>query len=98
MGCGILSGEVSSIWIYLTPMNGSFFVIAFHMSIFAIFSLGTYWLFLKNGAEFLTTHPGIFNLDLKSTHKVKLIWVLGLVFGLVSFAMMLFADIPQAIL
>ena len=94
MGAGILFGGVPSIWHYFRPIDGNYFVIGWFISVFLIWFLGTYWLFIKGGAELLVTHPGIFNRDLKSAGAVKLVWLLCLAGGIAGVTMMFLTDVP----
>jgi hypothetical protein len=94
IGTGILTGSVPTIWHYFKPQDGNPYVIAFFISIFTVWLLGSYWLFVKNGAEMLVRHPGIFRSDFSSPTKVKLFWVLSLVGGIAGVIMMFTMNIP----
>ncbi len=94
MGAGILTGSVPTIWHYFKPQDGNPYVLAFFISIFTIWLLGTYWLFVKKGAEMLVKHPGIFRSDFSSPTKVKLFWVLCLAGGIAGIIMMFTMNIP----
>ena len=87
MGAGIITGSVPTIFHYFSPQDGNPFVIAFFMSVVLIWILGTYWLFVKDGAEMLVKHPGIFNYDFSSPTIVKLFWILCLAGGVAGVAM-----------
>jgi hypothetical protein len=94
MGAGIITGHVPSIFQYFRPQDGNPFVIAFFISIFLIWILGTYWLFVKDGAEILVKHPGIFNYNFSSPTIVKLFWILCLAGGVAGVAMMFTMNAP----
>ncbi|RLC13765.1 MAG: hypothetical protein DRI57_15660 [Deltaproteobacteria bacterium] len=94
MGAGILTGNVPNIWHFLRPKDGNPFVIVFFISIVTIWLLVTYWLFVKNGAEMLVKHPGIFRSDFSSPNMVKFFWVLILAGGIVGVIMTFTTDMP----
>lgn len=94
MGAGIITGRVPTIFHYFRPQDGNPFVIAFYISVFLIWILGTYWLFVKNGAEMLVKHPGIFNYDFLSPAMIKLFWILCLAGGVAGVAMMFVMNVP----
>lgn len=94
MGFGILFGGVPSIFHYFRPQDGNPLVVAFIISIFLIWILGTYWLFLKNGAEILIKHPGLFNYNFSSPIMLKLFWIFCLAGGIAGVVMMFTMDIP----
>jgi hypothetical protein len=93
MGLGILVGGVPSTFHYFRPRDGNPFVLAFFASVFIIWALGTYWLFVRNGAEMITRHPGLFNGDIKSPAFIKLFWCLCLAGGIVGAVAMFVTDI-----
>ncbi|MBN1907548.1 MAG: hypothetical protein JW927_20880 [Deltaproteobacteria bacterium] len=94
MGAGILTGRVPTIWHYFKPQDGNPYIIAFFISIFIVWLLGTYWLFVKNGADLLVSHPGIFRSDFSSSTKVKLFWVLSLIGGIAAVIMIFSMNLP----
>lgn len=95
MGTGILTGNVPTIWHFFRPQDGNPFVIIFFISIFTIWLLGTYWLFVKNGAEMLVKHPGIFRSDFSSHNMVKFFWLLSLAGGIAGVIMMFTMNMPM---
>ena len=92
MGAGILFGGVPSMDYYFRPQDGNPFVIAVFISVFFLWVLGTYWLFLKSGAEFLIKHPGLFNHNFSSPMTLKLFWILCLAGGIAGVTMMFLMD------
>ena len=94
MGTGILAGSVPTIFHYFKPQDGNPYVISFFISIFIVWLLGTYWLFVKDGAEMLVRHPGLLRSDFSSPTMIKLFWALGLVGGIAGVVMMSTMDIP----
>ena len=101
MGIGCTIGKVPSAWQYFNPQNGNPYVLAWFASVFLLWILGTYWLFLKGGAETLAKHPGIiqFNTlggskDITSPSVIKLLWCACLLGGILGMAIMWTQDIP----
>jgi len=94
MGFGCVVGGVPSIMHFFRPRDGNPFVIAFFASVFAMWILGTYWLFARGGAEMLLRHPGMLNVDLKSPTLVKLLWCLCLMSGIAGVIGMFVMDVP----
>ncbi len=93
MGVGCTVGGVPSVWHYFNPQDGNPYVLAWFGSVFLLWILGTYWVFLKGGAETLVRHPGIIKFnsplgskDITSPLMIKLLWcvcLLGGIFGVV---------------
>ncbi len=95
MGLGIIVGGVPSVRNYFRPRDGNPFVLAHFVSVFLIWTLGTYWLFFRGGAEMLVKHPGLFNVDIKSPLMLKLLWILCLACGIGAVIMLFFfTDVP----
>jgi hypothetical protein len=91
MGIGCLSGGVQSVEDYFRPGEGNPFVLAFFLSAFVIWTLGTNWILFRGGAEMLVRHPGLFNWDFTSPKQVKLWWIVYFTAG-VSVAVLMFAQ------
>ena len=84
MGLLTLTGIIQGTFEILEPRNVNIGVIIWHLSVIGILTLGTNWIFFKNGAEILKKHPGLFqstfNRDGKvSSGMIKFIWIVGLV-------------------
>jgi hypothetical protein len=94
MGAGILIGKVPTIFHYFRPRDGNPFVIAFFVSIFILWILGTYWLIFRGGAKMIATHPGLLNVNIKSPTKIILLWFLCLAGGIAAVIAMFVKDIP----
>ena len=94
MGVGITVGGVSSIWDYFNPREGNLYVLAFFITVILIWVLGSYWLFVRNGAVELAAHPGLFNHDIQNPTLIKLIWAAGVLGGMVAVFMMYVQAIP----
>lgn len=100
MGVGCTVGGVPSVWHYFNPQDGNPYVLAWHGSVFLLWILGTYWLFLKGGAETLVKHPGAVQFtsplggkDISSPVMIKLLWCVCLLGGIIGVAMMWTQDI-----
>ena len=65
MGLGIVVGGTGSVFEYIAPRSGNPYVIAFHLTAIILWALTMYWIYLARGAEFLITHPGVMNIDIK---------------------------------
>ena len=101
MGFGCTVGGVPSVWHYFRPRDENPFVLAWFACIFVLWLYGTYWLFLRNGAEKLATHPGAIKFsygleckDITNPNLIKLLWLLALAGGVVGVALMWTSDIP----
>ena len=101
MGCGTLTGHTPNIFDYFRPRTLYPFVILFHLSIILIWLYGSYWIYFRDGAEFLSKHPGIvqksnFLQDKYSIcpKEIKFVWGLGLTFGIIAMIMMWVINIP----
>jgi len=92
MAAGILSGAVPSVLHYFNPRNGPF-VIAFYVTVVALWIATFYWLFFREGAEDLVAHPGLLNLPADRPWVVKVYFVLCLAGGVVGLLWMVFGDI-----
>jgi hypothetical protein len=92
MGVGIMFGGVPSVFHYFNPRNGTF-VIAWYVTVVALWVAVSYWIFLRDGAVALIRHPGLLNLPVQEPWVLKASVVLMLVGGVTAFAMMFFWDI-----
>jgi len=88
MAVGILFGGIPSVVSYLHPREGSLFVTAFFVSIFLVWTAGTYWLFLADGASKIVRYPGLLQPNINSPAIIKVLWVLGVVAGVAATWMM----------
>jgi hypothetical protein len=93
MGAGILSGSVPSPWHYFSPRNGPF-VIAFYITVVALWIAAFHWLFFRGGAEDLVTHPGLLNLRTQSPRAVKGLFLVALAGGVAGLLMMILGAFP----
>ena len=91
MGLGCLFGRVPSVLHYFRPRDGHPFVLAFFISIFVIWFLGTYWVLARGGAEMMVRHPGLFGWEVRRPWLVKVLWCLSVAAGLTA-AVQMFLD------
>ncbi len=101
MGVGCTVGGVPSFWHYFRPRDANPYVLAWFGSVLLLWVLGTFWLFVNNGAETLASHPGAMvfrcaskSKDITNPMLIKAVWLLTLACGIVAAAIMWFVDIP----
>lgn len=92
MGAGILFGGVPSVFHYFNPRNGPF-VIAFYVTVVALWIATFYWMFFRGGAEDLLAHPGLLNLPVRRPWAVKVFFLLGVTGGVLALLAMIFGNI-----
>jgi hypothetical protein len=93
MGLGIMVGGVPTVLGYLRPADGNPFVVAFYASVIIIWLAGSYWMFVRGGAE-LAARMGIVVIrgsgkTVTSPTAIKVIWCLALLGGILGFAMVM---------
>lgn len=100
VGIGSISNYTKS-FDYFNPKNLNPLVLIFYISIIIIWALSVYWIYFKNGAEFIEKHPGLFvkrgfgdNLDKITAKQIKIIIGLGLLGGIIGMAMVWIIDFP----
>ena len=59
MMVGSLTGLTHSTFEYFSPRTLNPIVLIFHLSIIILWVLSVRWIYFKNGAEFIETHPGL---------------------------------------
>lgn len=80
MGVGNTTSVTKSITDYFNPHSENYFVLAFYFSILVIWTLGTRWIYFKNGAIFLENHPGLLRGERFGTRnnvnakQIKIFW------------------------
>ena len=101
MSIGNLSGITNNVFEYFNPRGLNPMVLAFHFSIITIYLLLAYWVYLKNGAAFLSQHPGIivFNgfgntQNITSVNSIKLFFAAILLSGFGAMTAMWVLTIP----
>lgn len=97
MAIGMLSGMTKRMDEFFNPKEMNPIVILFFISIIGIWIIGTYWIFLKKGAEKLVAHPGFITQTEKGnekfeTMKIKLIWIAGILGGIFGIYIMFNQD------
>ena len=87
-GIGLLTGNIDSIFDYLKPGNTNTFIILWYVSIILMWIKGTFWIFNRNGAEFLSEHPEVLLQSMFRFKKsfspkiVKIGWIAFLILGI----------------
>lgn len=92
MMVGDLSGLTHGIFEYFNPKALNPIVLALHLSIILLWVLSVRWIYFKNGAEFIETHPGLIqksslsgtsNVSAKQVKQFLPLMLLGGVIGMV---------------
>jgi hypothetical protein len=101
MAIGDMTGITNGVWNYFHPKSMNPMVLVFHFSIVVIWILGSNWIYLRGGADFLARHPGLIKFhgpglykDITSPKTIKMIWALALLGGIAGMTMMWLWDIP----
>jgi hypothetical protein len=97
LGIGTLTGQVHTFYEVFRPRDGNPFVLAFLGSTVLTWLLGTYWIFLRGGAEMLNKHPGViitYRSHMKRPWIVKLLWLVSVACGVLGLILMWTIDIP----
>lgn len=92
IGIGDLTGLTNDVWDYFPPDPMNPWVLVFHAYLVAFGVIGSYWIFLRGGADFLVKHPGIFRFggigsqkDITSTTTIKIVWSVIVAAGIANF-------------
>jgi hypothetical protein len=83
MGIGIILGGVSSFVDFSQPKGGNPFVLGFWLTVFLLLMLGVWWVYFREGAEFLAKHPGGLGAEITSPILVKLYFGVMCIVGIV---------------
>lgn len=94
MAAGSIVGHVPSVWHYFRPQDNNPWVLAWFASIFLLWFLCSYWLFLRGGAELLARRPQVFNLAATSPALVKVYWLVCLGGGVLGMVLMYTMNAP----
>ena len=100
MMVGNLSGITQNTFEYFNPKAMNPMVLTFHFSIIILWVLSVRWIYFKNGAKFIETHPGLlqkssFSGNTNVTAKqFKLFLPLMLLGGITGMELMWFIDFP----
>lgn len=100
MMIGNLSGMTQYGFEYLNPRAMNPMVLAFHLSIILLWVLGIRWIYFKNGAEFMESHPGLLrkkgfgdDTDLTAI-EIKMFFSLMLMGGITGMVILWVVDLP----
>jgi hypothetical protein len=93
MGAGIVFGGVPSVFHYFDPRNGPY-VIAWYVTVVALWILTAFWVFVRGGAEALIRHPGLLNLPSQEPWAVKALLILMLAGGVAGLTLMILGHAP----
>ena len=95
MAIGMLTGTTHNVFEYFNPKALNPAVLAFHFSLVLIYLLIAYWVFLNNGASFLSKHPGLIvfrgfgtTKDITSETAIKMFVGLVLLSGTIAMSAM----------
>ena len=94
MGIGLITRGVPSITDYFRPQDGNPFVLVWYISIFSLWTVGTYWLLFKGGAEMLTAYPGALKGKVTNPILIKILWVICIIWGIAAVIFLYNNDIP----
>lgn len=93
MGVGVVFGGVPDLFHYFDPRNGPY-VIAWYVSVVAVWILTAFWVFVRGGAEALIRHPGLLNWPTQDPQTVKVLFLLALAGGVAGLTMMILGFVP----
>lgn len=95
MGIGSITGQTKSIFDYFQPAKLNPFVLLFHLSVIITWLMMIWFIFFKNGAQFLEEHPGLVHFkspgyynDRLSAKSIKIFTVLALAGGAIGMILM----------
>ena len=90
MGLGVVIGGVPTVFHFFVPRQGDPWVLVWFASSIVVYVLGTFWIFLRGGAEMLARHYGLFSGSVRSTSPtvVKTYYLSMLVPGIVAMVVM----------
>jgi hypothetical protein len=94
MAFGLETGRVPTIWHYFRPRDGNPYVLALFGCVVALWLLGFFWIFLRDGAEMLARHARILRGVLLSPAQVKLMFLLCVGGGIAALIFLWVADAP----
>ena len=101
MAIGNLTGMTETTTDFFHPREMNPIVLVFHASIVVLCGLGVYWIYMKNGAEFIEKHPGLFQqssfLGKKgmTAKRVKIFFPLMLFGSIMGIVMIWVMNIPR---
>ena len=101
MAIGDLTSQTNGLFDYFNPKSFNPFVLAFHFYIIIIWVLSVRWVYFKNGADFLLTHPGFIHIRgfgnsiTPTSNLIKVFFALALLGGIAGMTMMWLVDLPN---
>ena len=87
MTIGDFTGLTNGMQEYFDPKSMNPMVLVLHFYTVVLLVLGSRWIYLKDGADFLAKHPGLIRGlggDITSPKTIKIIWTIVLVAGIAS--------------
>jgi len=101
MGIGALTGMTNNIYEYLALKQMNPIVLIFHASIVCLWILSVWWIYFRNGAEFIEKHPGFINRPSFSgkrkdvtAKEIKIFYPVILLVNIIIIIMVWMMDIP----
>lgn len=100
MGIGDITGLTEGMFDFFNPRQLNPIVLIFHACLLVLWMLGSYWIYVKDGAEFLAKHSGFFNsyeaskTSSLNKNNVKLTWTLLMLGSIIGEIIMWNMDIP----
>ena len=89
-----MPSTIPNVWSFFRPQDGDPYVLAWHFTVYGLWALTAYWIFLRGGAKQLIKYPGFFNTPIKSELAIKGFCALILIGGIAGVPMMYFMDAP----
>ena len=86
MAIGDITGMTKYIFDFFFPRLLNPIVLLFHFSVLILWGGSIYWVYFKNGAEFLATYPNRFNGGQPNgkRNRIKVLFALMLIFGIAA--------------
>jgi hypothetical protein len=94
MGAGILFGGVPSVFHYFQLKTSNPYILSFAASIVFLWIAGSFWLFARNGAQFLCDHPYFFRTQITNPSLINIFWLVCVAGGALALSSMYFSDFP----
>lgn len=94
MGYGLTFGGVPGFWQYFRPHDGDPYVLSWFATGLMMWILGFYWLFFRDGTDFLSSVFWDSISDTKTTNSIKVLYILCGVSIIIGVLFMLILDFP----
>ncbi len=101
MGIGNITGLTNNVFDYFRPRTLNPAVLVFHSTILILYVLSIWWIYAKNGAEFLEQHPGLLKWKginsggYLTAREIRLFFPLMIFAGLTAMLFMWLMNIPD---